>query len=69
MKDCDKKYTFTEAHRTGGEAVITISRSQALDYMKSRQRKFGTFQGMSDIELVGYFVVNYCCEVADEYTK
>jgi hypothetical protein len=57
----DRVYKFVEPHFTGGDAVITITESKILKYMKSRFEKEPKFKKLTDFELLDYFLVNHWC--------
>jgi len=55
----DKIYVFHEPHITGGHAIIEVTESQIMQYMKSLDKLKD--KGLTDEQYLDYFLVNNWC--------
>lgn len=59
-----KRYTFYEPHDTGGQAEVTITEQQILQFMKETRGILPNYKDATDEQLIYEFVVvHWCVEV------
>ncbi len=57
----DKVFTFVEPHHTGGDCTVRITEEQILKHMHKLQKENDKFKGISNPDLIDYFIINYWC--------